>query len=136
MKPLFYFAVFIFIINAANAQYSNHATIDFIKCHENHEEEALFYYENNWKLFRQEALKQKVISGYEMHKTKTDSLGFFKIILITKYADSTSYNKAEENFAPIMKSMRPNGPKLLNAMKPREFLENILSEKTVIWTSN
>lgn len=71
-----------------------------------------------------------------MHKTKTDSLGFFRLVLITKYADEINYQKAEENFAPIMKRVRPNGPKLLNTMKPREFLENILSEETAIWASN
>ena len=60
----------------------------------------------------------------------------FDFILITEYGDSTNYRLAEERFDKIIKEINPNGPKLLNALKPNEFRNNIFFKKALIISTN
>lgn len=85
----------------------------------------MFFYENNWKLYRDAAVKKKIIKSYELVETKADSLNNFDLILITVYKDSAQFAKSEANFAPLLKILRPNGPVLLNDTKPNEFRKNV-----------
>lgn len=98
---------------------------DFVKIKSGHRAETLFFYENNWKLFRDTALAKGYISSYRLLETAPDSLGNFDFILMTAYADSAAYAKSEEHFQPILKTLRPDGPKLLNNLKPADFRENL-----------
>jgi ketosteroid isomerase-like protein len=102
-----------------------YSTIDIVKVNSIYEKEAMFYYNENWKPFRQEAYKKGFISGYEILKTETDSTKHFQLILITKYPDSISFHNKEENFAPIIKSISPNGPNMLNSISRKEMLEYV-----------
>lgn len=99
--------------------------MDFVKITEGRKAEALFFYENNWKVYREEAIKKKIIKSYELVEAKPDSLNNFDLVLITVYHDSLQHSKSEENFAPILKQLRPNGPVLLNNLKPNEFRKNV-----------
>ncbi len=99
------------------------ATIDITRAKQAYEKEAIYFYENNWKVFREEALRLKYISGYQLIRTETDSTGWFDIILITQFADSVQRKKVEENFRPIMNRLSPNGPRMLNDVKRSEFLK-------------
>jgi hypothetical protein len=101
------------------------STIDVVKVKAQYEKEAMYFYTENWLQFRQSAMKQNVISGYEMLRTATDSVGYFNMVLITEYADSTSFRNMESNFAPIMKRIAPNGPKMLNDVPRTAFLEYV-----------
>lgn len=62
--------------------------------------------------------------------TQADSVGNFDIMLFTGYADSSQLKLSEERFREIIKSINPNGPKLLNELKPAEFRQNIFFKKT------
>jgi hypothetical protein len=99
--------------------------MDFVRVKEARFAEALFFYENNWKLYRDEALRQGFITGYRVLQTKPDSAANFDLVLLTEYADSLQYNNSEKNFEGIIKHLRPNGPKLLNDMKPADFRQNL-----------
>lgn len=101
-------------------------TIDVVKVNANYEKEAMYFYHENWKAFREAALEKKVISGYELLRTPTDSTNHFQLLLITEYADSLSYKNLEKNFEPIMKAIAPQGPKMLNAVSRKDFLEYII----------
>lgn len=85
--------------------------------------EALFYYENNWKKLREKASAKGYIHSYELIESKADEKADFDIFLITRYANQTQFEKAEENFQDIMKQR--DGLKLLNDLKPNEFRENV-----------
>jgi|GEM_PF-634561 len=98
---------------------------DFVKVKSSHRAETLFFYENNWKLYRDTALAKGHISAYRLLETIPDSLGNFDFILMTAYPDSAAYAKSEEHFQPILKTLRPDGPKLLNNLKPADFRENL-----------
>ena len=102
---------------------------DFVKIKNNHTKEALYFYEQNWKHYRDIALKKKYIVSYRLVSALPDSASDFNLILITEYADSLAYAKSEENFAQIIKETRPNGPLLLNEIKPADFRINLFYRK-------
>lgn len=104
-------------------------TIDFVKIKNNKRLEALFYYENNWKLYRDIALKNDYIRSYKLLTTSADTTANFDLILITEYADSSQFKSNEERFQQIIKSTRPEGPKLLNELKPNDFRQNVFFKK-------
>ncbi len=74
----------------------------------------MYFYNNNWREFRKEALKQKVITGFEMYRSVIESTNHFDLTLVTIYKDEKAHAQAEEKFSPIMKKVSPNGPKYLN----------------------
>jgi hypothetical protein len=102
---------------------------DFVKIKNDKKKEALYFYENNWKVYRDSALKHKYIASYKLFTAKPDSVADFDIILITEYADSTQLKYSEDRFQKIIKQLRPNGPKLLNEFKPNDFRQNVFSKQ-------
>lgn len=114
---------FFILLSSLNAQVIS--TLDIVKVNGQYEQEAMYFYNENWLQFRKEALKENVISDYEMLRTPDDSAGFFNLILITEYADSASFRNMEAGFAPIMKRVAPNGPKMLNDVPRSKFLEYV-----------
>lgn len=110
----------------AAAQKNKSVTLmDFVKIQPGKEAEAMFFYENNWKPYRDLALKKRIIKSYEIVKAEPDSLNNFDLILITVYKDSAQFSKSEENFRPVLAELRPDGPWLLNDTKPADFRQNV-----------
>lgn len=107
------------------------STIDIVKVKAVYEKEAMYFYNENWKAFRKLALQEKVIAGFELLRTATDSTNHFQLILITTYSDSVSFANSEENFRPIMQRISPNGPKMLNQIARKDFLEYITGYETI-----
>lgn len=106
------------------------ATVEFIKIKNNNQAEALFFYQNNWKVFRETALQKKFIQSYKLLQLETDSTSTFDFILITEFANANDYKLSEERFQKIIKSVRPTGPKLLNNLLPKEFRETVFLKIT------
>jgi hypothetical protein len=104
--------------------------MDFVKVKNDKYAEALFFYENNWKMYRDIALQKRFISAYRLEKTTADSAAPFDLLLITEYPDSAMYRKSEENFRDILATTRPNGPVLLNDLKPADFRQNVFLKIT------
>lgn len=98
--------------------------VDFVRIKAGHRAETLFFYENNWKFYRDTARARGQISGYRLLETTPDSLGNFDFVLMTAYADSAAQARSEEHFRPILQTLRPDGPQLLNGLPPRDFREN------------
>lgn len=98
--------------------------LDFVRVKSGHRAETLFFYENNWKLYRDTALARGYISAYRLLETTPDSLGDFDLVLMTAYPDSAAYTYSEEHFQPLLKTLRPDGPKLLNDLKANDFRKN------------
>ncbi len=107
------------------------STIDFVKIKNDHRPEALFYYENNWKLFRDIALEKNYIKSYKLLTTRPDTTSNnFDLILITEYSDSTQFKLNEQRFQEIIKTSRPSGLKLLNDLKPNDFRQLLFFKQT------
>jgi thiol-disulfide isomerase/thioredoxin len=103
------------------------ALLDFVKIKDGKRAEAVYYYENNWKLYREAALKKGFIISYEIVEIEAAANSQFDLILITRYADKRQYEESEKNFEPILKELRPNGPALLNDLKPADFRVNVFA---------
>ncbi|AQG79317.1 hypothetical protein [Spirosoma montaniterrae] len=108
------------------------AIVDFVKILNGRQQEAIFYYENNWKVYREVALEKGYIKGYKLMRTASDSTANFDLMLITEYTDSLQYNLSEERFQQIIKDRSPNGSKLLNDYKPGDFRKNLFFKKSRI----
>lgn len=97
-------------------------TLDIISCVPAFERECLHFYEQNWAQFRVSALELGHISGYQLLRTAPDRSGGLTLVLLTEYPDSVTYSRAEENFQPLMRELRPDGPALLNDVPRSEFV--------------
>jgi hypothetical protein len=118
--------LFCFAAAAAPAQeVKGYSVIDFVRIKDSHTQEVLYFYENNWKLYRDIALQKGYIRSYQLVRTQPSPTTAYHLLLITEYSDSAQYAVHEERFNAIIKEVRPNGPKLLNHLKPAEFRENV-----------
>jgi hypothetical protein len=117
---------------SSHAQKNAYVALDIIHVKNSLWNEALYFFENNWKVYRQEAIKQGIISSYQLLVNKADSVSN-NIILITQYPDSLSYQKSEENFRPIMKKIRSTGPIYLNEKRRNDIIETVFSNTYKVW---
>ncbi|MGB4772692.1 MAG: hypothetical protein WBP58_14590 [Chitinophagaceae bacterium] len=113
------------VLFAHQGQAQTVSSIDIVKINSKYQKEAEYFYRENWQAFRKMALEKKIISNYEMMQTSADSTGQYTLILITQYPDSSHYHNREKNFEPIMKSISPNGPKMLNNIDRKQFLQYV-----------
>ncbi|MGQ0540893.1 MAG: TlpA family protein disulfide reductase [Blastocatellia bacterium] len=100
-------------------------TADFVKIKDGRRDEAIFFYENNWKVYRDAAMKSGLIHSYELIEAKSEKHVEFDLVLVTRYKGEGLYKNSEKNFEPLLKEIRPSGPMLKNAMKPEEFRQNV-----------
>lgn len=98
---------------------------DFVKIKDGRRDEALYFYENNWKIYREEAKKRGVIESFELIEARSDKSPDFDLILITRYRGEENYKNSEKNFEPILKQLRPNGPVFKNTLKAEEFRQSV-----------
>jgi hypothetical protein len=117
----FFLLLAIVISGASQAQ--TITVMDFVKVKEGHKAEALFFYEQNWKLYRDSALKKGYIHSYRLEQVISDTAAF-DLVLITEFRDSQQYINSEANFREIIATVRPAGPLLLNKLQPAEFRKN------------
>ena len=125
------FFIFFFLSCILSHGYSQRpiSNIDFVKIKNNKRQEAIYFYENNWKVYRDIALGTGFIKSYKLLLAPADTITNFDLILITEYTDSLQLKLSEERFQKIIKETRPNGPQLLNEIKPSDFRQNIFSKQ-------
>lgn len=75
----------------------------------------MYYFENNWLVFRKEALKRKYIAAYELLAVQDSTLDY-DIMLLTHYKDSAQLATIEKRFTEVMKRIQPKGTKIFNAL--------------------
>jgi hypothetical protein len=114
--------IFTFLVFLPTSCFAEVLTIDFVKVLNGNDEEAVFYYEHNWKRHRIEAAKRGYISSYEL-LVRTSGEGPAGILLITRYASEQDYDNREKNFRVVMQSTSGDGPLLMTDMPPSEFRE-------------
>ncbi len=105
------------------------STIEFVEIVDNHLEEALYYYKNNWKVLRQKAIENDYILSYQLLQAPATEDSAIQLILITTYANSEQYDKREENFAVLIKER--GDLRLLNNKKPGEFRKRVFGKELV-----
>jgi hypothetical protein len=126
------FFVFLFIIVCSvnyGQQDEKLSTIEFVQIVNNNKEEALFYYQNNWKVLRNMAVKKGCIESYQLLETVATDTEPFDLMLITTYRNEAQYEKREAHFAELMKEKGP--VELLNDKKPGEFRKTVFAKERV-----
>lgn len=104
-------------------------TIEFVEVLDNNKEEALFYFQNNWKVLRDKAVKRNYIHSYQLLETPTSDEAPFQIMLITTYQNKAQHELREDNFQELVKES--GELKLLNNKKPGEFRRSLFSKNMV-----
>lgn len=128
MKKVFFALFFVTVFLEGQTQNSI-SIIDFVKIKDGKRNEVIYYYETNWKVYRDIALEKGYIKSYKLLTTSADSAANFDLILITEYADSLQEKLSEERFQQIIKATRPNGPLLLNSIKAKDFRQSFLLKR-------
>jgi thiol-disulfide isomerase/thioredoxin len=96
-------------------------TIEFIKVINGMRDEARYFYENNWRFYRDAAVKRGVIDSFEYIDANTEKDPSFDIILITRFRGVEQFRNSEKAFEPIIKELTPKGPFLKGTSKPDDF---------------
>ena len=105
------------------------SSMDFVEIVNDNQEEALFYYQNNWKILRQMAIKKNYISSFELLKDMGQDKNSFSLILVTTYANREQFEKREEHFQELIEEK--GGLELLNEKKPAEFRKTVFSKDLI-----
>ncbi len=93
---------------------------DILEVKNEFEKEALYFYEQNWKLFRDMALSKGFITEFSLERApKSDSS--FTIILSTGFSGKEQFENVEQHFEPIMKSIRLGGPVVMGTADFRSY---------------
>jgi thiol-disulfide isomerase/thioredoxin len=100
-------------------------TIDFVKIKDGKRDEAIYFYENNWRFYRAEAVKRGIIDSYELIDARSDKDSAFDLILITRYRGEEQFKNRETAFDPIIKELTPKGPFLMSTSHPDDFRQNV-----------
>ena len=130
MKVLTLFFV-LFMFDAATAQSDTRiSTIEFVQILDDNKEEALFYYQNNWKVLREMAVKKSYIDSFELLEVEFTEDQPYHIILMTTFANKDQFEKREEYFEELIKAKGPL--RLLNEKKPSEFRKNLYLKERVM----
>lgn len=110
--------------------YNSVSVLDYVKILDGKDDEAYYFYENNWAEFRRYALVNGFISGFRMMKSESED---YDIILETQYADTIQLNNIEKNYKNWFE--RNPGPNLLNDLKPNDFRKNVRNETVYNYTN-
>ena len=110
-----------------NAQNASLTTLEFVEIINDAEAEALFYYQNNWKVLRKQALESEFIIDYKLMQVEPSPEAPFHIVLMTTFADEQQYQDREKNFRELIEARE--GLKLLNDKKPAEFRRSVFSKE-------
>ena len=118
--------LFLFFSTSGFAQDQKFSLIDFVQIIDNNKEEAVFYYQNNWKQLRISALEKDYIESYQLLETEPTEDAPFELILITTFSNEAQFAKREENFQELITAR--GELKLLNDKKPGEFRSFVFSK--------
>lgn len=105
------------------------STIDFVQVLNGNTTEAVYYFENNWKMLRETAIEKGYIQSFQVMETPFSEEAPFDLLLITTYTNKKQYELREENFGELIKQM--GGLKLMNEKKPNEFRKTVFSKEMV-----
>jgi hypothetical protein len=127
-------ALFLISIQFSSAQKNERiSTVDFVQIVDGNREEAMFYYQYNWKVLRLMAMKKKYITSFEIMETPYSEEAPFHLMLITIYKDKAQYEQREKHFQELIKE---NGKlHLLNDKKPAQFRKNLFHKENVLHQS-
>ena len=125
--------IFVALLNVFSISYGQNdgkiSTVDFVQILNDNEEEALYYFQNNWKVLREMALKKEFIHSYQFLEVPPSEDAPFHLMFITTYLNEEQYKLREDHFAELIEERGPL--KLLNDKKPEEFRKSLFAKEKV-----
>jgi len=125
MKFKFLFLTVFFCYISFSQTNKKITTIETVEILNDNSEEAIYYFQNNWKQLRVKAIEKGYIHSFQLLETSYSDETPFHLLLITIYIDKTQYDKREKHFAELIKES--GALKLLNNKKPSEFRKSVFS---------
>lgn len=98
-------------------------TIEFVQVVDNNEKEATYYYQNNWKVFREMALAKGYIESFKLLHVPKEANMPYDIILMTTFTNEEQFAQREEHFTSLIEEA--GELKLLNELKPPAFRKSV-----------
>lgn len=105
------------------------STIDFVQILDDNRKEAVYYYQNNWEVLREKALKKDYIHSFQILETPYSEESPFHLMLITTYKNKQQYDSREEHFGELIEEMGKLS--LMNEKQPGEFRKTLFSKEMV-----
>ena len=105
------------------------STIDYVQILNGNKAEAVYYYQNNWRVLRKMALENDYIDSFQILETPFTEEEPFQLMLITTYANKKQYDLREDHFGELIKEI--GALKLLNEKKPGDFRKTLFSKEKV-----
>ena len=105
------------------------STMDFVQVLNDHQQEAMYYYQNNWKVLRDSAISKNYIHSYQLLETPFSEDAPFHIILITTYQDQQQFEHREDRFGELIDQR--GGLRLMNDKEPGEFRQIVFNKEQV-----
>ncbi len=125
--------ILVFILSISTLIYGQEneaiTTIDFVQILNENEPEAIYYFQNNWKVLRESAIKKGYIHSFQVMETPYTEDAPFHMMLITTYENKEQYDLREIHFGELIKEM--GELKLMNKKKPNEFRKTVFSKEMV-----
>ena len=132
MIRILIFAALINVLTTGYGQNDKISTVDFVQILDDNEEEAMYYFQNNWKVLRDMAVNRGFIDSYRFLEVPPSADAPFHLIFITTYLNEEQYNLREDHFAELIEEKGPL--RLLNSKKPEEFRKSLfVKEKVRDW---
>lgn len=105
------------------------STIDFVQILDGNKEETVYYYQNNWKVLRDMAIKKEYIHSYQILEVPYSEEEPFHLMLITTYLNNQQYEQREKHFTELIKEK--GALKLMNDKDPGEFRKNLFNKEKI-----
>ncbi len=129
MKTFFLYLALL-LSDAAMAQSDTGvSTIEFVQILDDNREEALFYYQNNWKVLREMAVRKGYIDSFELLETEFTEDQPYHIMLMTTFANKYQFDKREKRFQELI--IAKGSLNLLNDKKPGAFRKTVYLKASV-----
>ncbi|WP_298904654.1 hypothetical protein [uncultured Psychroserpens sp.] len=116
----YYILIVLLSINFIHAQQEQKmSSMDFVQIQNDHVDEVMHYYNNNWKVLRIEAIEKGYIDSFQILENVYSEEAPFHLILITTYKNKMQFDHREKHFRELIDAKGPLN--LLNNKKPAEF---------------
>ncbi|WP_370000926.1 hypothetical protein [Winogradskyella sp.] len=125
MKLKFLFLALLFCFLSFGQTNEKITTIETVEILNGNDDEAIYYFQNNWKQLRINAVEKGYIESFQFLKTSYSKETPFHLLLITTYSDKAQYDKREAHFQELIKAK--GRLKLLNDKEPSEFRTSVFA---------
>lgn len=104
MKRMIYLFIFLAASIVSQSQPINPkiSTIDFVEVLNDNRSEAIYYFENNWKVLRERAIEKGYIDSWQLLEVEATPEAPFSLMLITTYKNDQQYADREKNFQELI----------------------------------